>query len=253
MRINYFSSGPREKALYALIKSAHEIEKVFVTEPNSWPKVIPTIELAKKYNIPVHIIDKSDLLDICEFISGENCLSVGFGYLFPDEFIAKMNLCINVHGTLLPKYAGARTLNWILENNEKESGITVHLIDAGVDTGPIIFQEKFSISKFDTVDSLYARVLSNEPNVILRALDKIDDDDYQLKNQCHNDVVSHKNRRPEHSEIDPEKSLIQLFDKIRACPPNRYPAYFFINGEKVCIKLWRPDKDNEESFSELMI
>ena len=57
---------------------------------------------------------------------------------------------LNVHGTLLPYYAGARTINWIIENGENFSGVTVHKIDKGMDTGPILLQERFAISPFDT-------------------------------------------------------------------------------------------------------
>jgi methionyl-tRNA formyltransferase len=62
---------------------------------------------------------------------------------------------INFHPSLLPAYRGGSAMNWALINGEKETGVTIHQIDAGVDTGPIIIQEKVSIDPDDTVKSLY--------------------------------------------------------------------------------------------------
>jgi len=62
---------------------------------------------------------------------------------------------INFHPSLLPKYRGASAMNWAIINGETKTGITIHKIDAGVDTGPIIIQEEVPISPNDTVKSLY--------------------------------------------------------------------------------------------------
>lgn len=62
---------------------------------------------------------------------------------------------INFHPSLLPAYRGGSAMNWALINGEKETGVTIHKIDAGIDTGPIIIQEKVSIEPDDTVKSLY--------------------------------------------------------------------------------------------------
>ncbi|PKM71030.1 MAG: methionyl-tRNA formyltransferase [Firmicutes bacterium HGW-Firmicutes-17] len=62
---------------------------------------------------------------------------------------------INYHPSLLPKYRGGSAINWALINGEKETGITVHYVDEGIDTGDIILQEKVEISPADTVASLY--------------------------------------------------------------------------------------------------
>src|SRR5689334_17446303 len=129
MKLNYFSSGSRERVLRALLRSKHEIEGVFLTNPVRWPGVTETMRVAEEAGIPIQIVQKKELLRLASELEGRICLSVAFGYLFPGEFIRKVELCLNVHGTLLPKYAGARTLNWVLENNEQHSGVTVHRVD----------------------------------------------------------------------------------------------------------------------------
>ncbi len=62
---------------------------------------------------------------------------------------------INYHPSLLPKYRGGSAINWAIISGEKETGVTIHQIDEGVDTGPIILQQKVAISPHDTVKSLY--------------------------------------------------------------------------------------------------
>lgn len=62
---------------------------------------------------------------------------------------------INYHPSLLPRYRGGSAINWALIAGETETGVTIHQIDAGIDTGPIILQEKVAIAPHDTVKSLY--------------------------------------------------------------------------------------------------
>ena len=66
---------------------------------------------------------------------------------------------INYHPSLLPKYRGGSAINWAVISGETETGVTIHQIDAGVDTGPIILQEKVDIDPQDTVKSLYFKKL----------------------------------------------------------------------------------------------
>ncbi len=62
---------------------------------------------------------------------------------------------INYHPSLLPKYRGGSAINWAVISGEKETGVTVHYIDEGVDTGDIILQEKVTIEPEDSVGSVY--------------------------------------------------------------------------------------------------
>lgn len=246
MELCYFSSGPRERVLEAILKAGHTVERVFLTDPQAWPKVRSTMALAEARQIPVSIIKRRELPDLGRELAGKVCLSVGFGYLFPEAFLRELKICLNVHGTLLPHYGGARTLNWVIENGESESGVTVHQVDSGIDTGPILLQKKFALSPFDTGPSLARKTLAFEPQVVTEALALYESGDANFTPQACTGVIQHVNRVPEHSEIDPAQSLLALYNQIRAADPERYPAYFYINGEKICVRLWRPDKPSGE-------
>jgi methionyl-tRNA formyltransferase len=247
VELHYFSSGARERVLEAILAAGHVVPIVFVTDPIRWPRVAPTIDLARQCSIPVRVVRKEDLTVLGGELRGQICLSVGFAYLFPVRFIEATKLCLNVHGTLLPKYAGLRTLNWVLENGDTESGVTVHQIDAGVDTGPILLQRSFPLSPFDTGGSLHRKTLEFEPAVVVEALALYESGQATFVPQERSRIVRYPDRVPEHSELDAGRPLRELYNKIRAADPDRYPAYFYVAGEKVCVRLFRPDKGRDEA------
>ena len=247
MELNYFSSGPRHRVLAAVLKAGHVVRGVFVTEAGRWPKVEATVDLARQHGLPVRVIRRQDLDDLSTTLAGQICRSAGFAYLFPPTFIASVRLCLNVHGTLLPRYAGARTLNWVLESGDTMSGVTVHQVDAGIDSGPILLQRTFPLSVFDTARSLARKTLEFEPGVVVEALALYESGRATFSPQDLSGVTRYPDRIPEHSEIDPGHPLRDLYDKIRAADPERFPAYFYVAGERVCVKLWRPEKSTYEA------
>ena len=243
LTIEYFSGGPRERALQALIDSRHTVERVFVNDPNVFPKVEATIRLAERHGIPVEVVTKADLLGLIPAIAGKTVISVGFCFLFPEPFIDACEICLNVHGTLLPKYRGFNTLYWVLENGEAESGVTVHKVDEGADTGPILLQRSFPLSPFDMGPSLYKRTLEFEPGVLIEALDLLASGNAEFTAQEDEGVIDYPPRSDRDMELDPTQPLNQLINKIRAADPVNCPAYFYLGGQKVCVKLWHPDVD----------
>jgi phosphoribosylglycinamide formyltransferase-1 len=85
---------------------------------------------------------------------------------------------INIHPSLIPKYCGVgfygrRVHKAVLDAGETESGATVHYVDEGVDTGPVILQERVPVYADDDADSLAARVLVTEHLILVRAVNQI--------------------------------------------------------------------------------
>ena len=82
-----------------------------------------------------------------------------FGRILPPAILSlPPKGCINVHGSLLPKYRGAGPIQWAIINGEKETGITTMLMDEGVDTGVMLLQEAIPIAPDDTAGTLSARL-----------------------------------------------------------------------------------------------
>jgi methionyl-tRNA formyltransferase len=82
--------------------------------------------------------------------------SIMYDKLIPPE-ILKNKVCFNFHPGILPEYKGAGIFSWALINNEEKAGVTLHLIDSGIDTGDIIEIREFLISKADTAHTLFLR------------------------------------------------------------------------------------------------
>ena len=104
-----------------------------------------------------------------------------------------------------------------------------------IDSGEIIAQKKFKLSKFDTIRSIQLKTYLLEPSLILLAIKNINNN----KKLKINNKIKRKmyKRTPSDSQIDPKKSLLKLYDSIRASDPKEFPSFFIINKKKVYIKL----------------
>ena len=87
----------------------------------------------------------------------------GFMRILSNSFIEKFNKkIINIHPSLLPKYPGLKTHEKVINNKDKYHGVTIHLVDEGLDSGPIIAQARFKATKYEDIDSLITKVHSLE-------------------------------------------------------------------------------------------
>ncbi|MEK7279713.1 MAG: methionyl-tRNA formyltransferase, partial [Nitrospirota bacterium] len=84
---------------------------------------------------------------------------VAFGQILPKDIIdIPLCGCVNVHASMLPKYRGAAPVNWAIINGDKRTGVTTMMMDAGMDTGPILLQQETEIYEEDTAGSLLRRM-----------------------------------------------------------------------------------------------
>lgn len=120
------------------------------------------INLAKKYNI--HTIDAPNINDIkvINRIREDKPDIIISGYF--DQIIKKDLIKIpsfgilNIHLSMLPEYRGVKPVFWVLKNNECKTGITIHIVEEGLDTGDIVIQKEINILSTDSVDSLTKRM-----------------------------------------------------------------------------------------------
>jgi phosphoribosylglycinamide formyltransferase-1 len=106
------------------------------------------------------------------------CLA-GYMRLLSPEFVAPWRgRILNIHPALLPKFPGLDVQRRALEAGESESGCTVHFVDEGTDSGPIVLQRKVPVLQGDTADTLSARILAEEhrayPEAIARVLGELE-------------------------------------------------------------------------------
>lgn len=239
MKIIYFAGGNRLNTL----KAVNNIKKVQVTK--ICVASIETNENVEKYrkfanenNIKFEVFSKRNIEKLFLKDDEEILLSVGYRFIIPPIIFNQFKYAINIHPSLLPKYKGAYSGFAIIENGEKETGITAHFIDDGIDTGDIICQTVIPLTNFDTINTMSEKISKIEPSFVSDVINSIIDNNFKTQKQINiNYMVYNKKRVPEDSLIDVNKPLIELYNKIRSCDQERYPAYFELEGKKIKVKL----------------
>lgn len=248
LKIAFLSGGARHNALRFLLEQGENICAVITPLLSSGNRRFESVVLtAIEFGVPVFPVEREGLLGVLESLKPDIIVSCGFPYMVSEEVISSVRYAINVHPTLLPKYRGFRSGSYILINGEEESGVTVHFLNSEMDRGDIIVQRSFQVTPFDTPKSMYRKGQEIEPQALYEAVQLLKSGNYSLIAQDESQASEYSAvRTPAHSRIDPQRPLIELVNEIRACDCDAYPAYFYYEGHKVCIKLWRPDKTTDE-------
>jgi phosphoribosylglycinamide formyltransferase-1 len=98
----------------------------------------------------------------------------GYMHLLTPTFLARFpDAIVNVHPSLLPEFPGARAVEEQLAAGVHESGATVHLVDEGVDSGPILAQERVPVLPTDTVETLHERIKAAEHRLLPRVVEEL--------------------------------------------------------------------------------
>ena len=165
--------------LNAIIKKGINVSFVVSNNPEA-----PGLKIAQKSNIPTYSWKNLSALEVnvSELVKIHNINLVvlaGFMRLLSKEFINSLpqGSIINVHPSILPQFKGLNAIQKALESGAKYTGVTIHYVDEGVDTGEIIQQESIKIEENDTIVSLTKRLQALEhdlyPKVIKNILSKI--------------------------------------------------------------------------------
>lgn len=248
MKSVFLSGGARASALRYLLQNNEDVIGVIVPHLSDKNRRFEEVVIvAVEFGIPVYPVNKDELLVLINKLRPDCLISCGFPYLVPKSVIDSVRYAVNVHPTLLPKYRGFRSGAYVLINGEKKTGVTVHFINPEMDKGDIIVQMEVSLSLFDTPKSMYRKTQEIEGQALYEALRLLESGNFNPVPQNEDEATEYKEiRTPAHSEIDPDKSLSNLYNEIRACDPDHYPAFFYLEGQKVCIKLWRMHKPDSE-------
>ena len=138
------------------------------------------IERAKKYGINFDVIDSNTMsrdkfdqkvIDLFLKKNIEVVVLAGFMRILTPKFIKTYrNKILNIHPSLLPAFPGAHAHRDTINYGAKISGCTAHLVDDGIDSGPIIMQVSIEVENEETEDSLSAKILVHEHNILPKAL-----------------------------------------------------------------------------------
>jgi len=232
-------------ALEALIEAGHEVTAV-VTQPDK-PKgrskelqFPPVKETAIKYNIPVLQpvrIKRPEEIEILKQYEAEVYVVAAFGQILSQEIldIPKYG-CLNIHASLLPKYRGASPIQHVIIEGEEETGITIMQMDAGIDTGDMLYKKSIAIEDEDTYETLHDKLKVLGGEAIVEALELLETGALVPQKQDHSQSSHVKMIAKEMGNIDFTKSAWEIDRLVRGLNP--WPSAFtFYKGKQ--MKVWK--------------
>jgi methionyl-tRNA formyltransferase len=243
--------------LEKLVASEHELLGV-VTQPDKQKgrgrelSCSPVKELAIKHNIPVYQPNKvkePEFLDLIREMAPEVIVVAAFGQILPKAFLDIPSYgCINVHGSLLPKYRGAAPIQYSIIDGESETGITIMYMDVGIDTGDMILQESLPIDENETGGSLFDKMAYLGADLLLEALEQLKAGTAVRIPQDNEKATYVKILNKDMGLLDFNQPAVKLERLIRGLNP--WPsAYTYLEGKT--LKLWQADVEPLKESSAL--
>ena len=257
MRILFMGTPDFAKeSLEAIYNSEFEIIGV-VTNPDK-PKgrgmkmiASPVKEYALEKNIPIYqplkIRNNEEFLNQIKDLNPDVICAVAYGKILPQELLdIPTKGCINVHGSLLPKYRGAAPIQWAVLNGDEVTGITTMYMDAGMDTGDMIFKQEVEIGEDETTGELWDRLAKIGGELLVKTLNHIEEGTAPREKQGEDFTLAPMLNK-EMAKIDwDNKSAKEIKNLVRGLNPIM-GAFSFINDKK--IKFWKVDVLSFEDFS----
>lgn len=243
--------------LEALIEAGHDIAGV-VTQPDK-PKgrgknlmAPPVKQAALARGLAVYQPKKvrdAEFIRILKKLAPQVIVVVAFGQIIPQEILELPPFgCINVHGSLLPKYRGAAPIQWAVIDGEKESGVTIMKMDAGLDTGDMISREIVPLEAKETGGSLFDKLAKAGARLCVQTLPSIETQTAVYEKQPKESPTAYAGM------IDKKMGCIHWEEKAKTIEQlirglNPWPsAYTYLQGKT--LKIWNADVLSEKSGKE---
>ena len=235
-----------KESLEALYNANYEILAV-VTNPDK-PKgrgmkmvASPVKEFAIEKNIkvmqPEKVRGNNEFIEEVKSLNPDVICVVAYGKILPKEILEiPAKGCINVHGSLLPKYRGAAPIQWAVLNGDKVTGVTTMYMDVGMDTGDMILKEEVAIGEDETTGELWDRLSKIGGKLLVETLQQIEKGIAPRIKQGE-DFTMAPMLNKEMSKIDwKNQTALDIKNLVRGLNPIM-GAYTFLNEKKV--KFWR--------------
>ena len=235
-----------QESLKAVYEAGYNIEAVVtnIDKPKGrGMKMIssPVKQFAEEKNLkiyqPVKVRNNEEFIKEIKNINPDVICVVAYGKILPKELLEIPKLgCINVHGSLLPKYRGAAPTQWSVLNGDKTTGITTMYMDVGMDTGDMILKEEVNIGNDETTGELWERLSKIGAELLVKTLKLVEEGKAPREKQGEDFTLAPMLNK-EMAKIDWEtKTAIEIKNLVRGLNPIM-GAYSYINGKK--IKFWK--------------
>jgi len=212
----------------------------------------PVKELALAHHIPVFQPEKLRGMNFDTVLAPFNpdvIVVVAYGKILPPEILRLPKFgCINLHASLLPKYRGAAPIQWAIINGERVTGVTIMLLDEGMDTGNIIATEEVEILEDDDTTSLGNMLSVVGAELMLKVLDRIEETGVvESRPQDHSQATYAPMLKKSDGLLPWDLRTDQVLCRIRGLLP--WPSAFsFLHGKMWKILKAEPYPESDSLF-----
>jgi methionyl-tRNA formyltransferase len=230
-------------ALRALVEAGHDVAAVYTRAPKAagrgqQERKTPVHQLAEELGLPVRTpksLKSDEEAAAFEALDLDAAVVVSYGHILPKSFLdAPVLGCINIHGSLLPRWRGAAPIHRAILAGDSETGVTTMRMDEGLDTGAMLLAERTPISAADTAETVHDRLAELGAVLIVSTLDGLVAKSIEPVPQPDEGVTYAHKLGKEEGLLDWRRPAAELERKVRAFHP--WPGTSFeLNGERIKV------------------
>lgn len=187
------------------------------------PSAVKKVALEHNLSIwqPKRIKKDRETLDLLKQANADVFVVVAYGQILSSEILAMPKLgCVNVHGSILPKYRGAAPIQWSLYNGDSKTGITTMLMDKGMDTGDMLLKAETPIKLSDNAHQIAASLANQGADLSIETLLKLEKQEIQPISQIDSEATYAPLIQKSDYLLDWSRTAIDLHNQIRGFFPN---------------------------------
>jgi methionyl-tRNA formyltransferase len=223
-------------SLECLLKSPQFEVLAVVTQPDKRrgrgnqliPSPVKTVALEHQIPVwqPQRVKKDAPSLNFLQQTGADFFVVVAYGQILSQEILDMPRIgCINVHGSILPKYRGAAPIQWCIYTGETETGITTMLMDAGMDTGAMLLKAYTPIHLLENAQGVAQRLSLLGADLLIETLLKLSRQEIQAIPQDDNQATYAPLIKKEDYQLDWSRSAIALHNQVRGFFPNCYATF----------------------------
>lgn len=225
--------------LQALLHSQHNVIAVY-TQPDKPAgrgkklQASPVKQLAEQYHIPVYqpkSLRKEEAQAELQALNADVMVVVAYGLILPKAVLEAPRLgCLNVHGSILPRWRGAAPIQRAIWAGDAQTGVTIMQMDEGLDTGDMLHKVYCDILPTETSASLYDKLAKLAPPALIEVLDQLESGKFIAEKQDDRQSNYADKLSKEEAKLNWSLSAAQLERNIRAFNP--WPTAYFSTEDK---------------------
>ncbi len=263
LRIIYMAGGADYTIfpLERILKSKHRLVHVFTKNPKPsgrGKKIYPhaLLNFLVNNNLPYSMPSNykcEEIIRNIKVMSPDLILVFSFGHILPEKILKIPRLgCLNIHASLLPKWRGPSPVQYVLLNNETETGFTIMIMNNKVDHGKILHKEKVIVDENDNTSSLLNKITELACKSIIEIINKYSQGDIKAVEQDHKRATYTSIIKKNETYIDFNNDADSILAKVRAYNPNP-GAKCYINKELIKIIEAKKEYINNKNKTGIII